>query len=203
MVAKSNEIVTGSDTDSPAAKPAFDLIARVAASIRRERERADFSLGELSKRAGVAKSTLSQLESGTGNPSIETLWALAVALNVPVSRFIDAPRRHIEVIRRGEGPTTASQQSNYAAVLLAASPSGVRRDVYQLYVQPGPPKVSQSHAPGTIEHLVISAGRALAGPLDAPVELGPGDYMSYPADEPHVFTALEPDTTAVLVIECP
>ncbi len=186
-----------------AAKPAFDLIAHVAVSVRRERERAALSLGELSKRSGIAKSTLSQLEAGTGNPSIETLWALAVALDVPVSRFIDSPRRNVEVIRRGEGSKTASQQSNYAAVLLAASPGGVRRDVYQLYVQPGPARISQAHTPGTIEHLVISAGRALAGPSAAPVELFAGDYMSYPADEPHVFTALEPDTMAVLVIECP
>ena len=45
-----------------------------------ERERAGMSLAELA-RAGLAKSTLSQLESGTGNPSLETLWALAMALD--------------------------------------------------------------------------------------------------------------------------
>jgi quercetin dioxygenase-like cupin family protein len=36
---------------------------------------------------------------------------------------------------------------------------------------------------------------------DDPVELAPGDYMAYPGDQPHVFKALEPDTTAVLVSE--
>jgi hypothetical protein len=35
----------------------------------------------------------------------------------------------------------------------------------------------------------------------APVELGPGDYISYPGDAPHIFRALAPDTTAVLVME--
>jgi quercetin dioxygenase-like cupin family protein len=30
-----------------------------------------------------------------------------------------------------------------------------------------------------------------------PVELGPGDYICYPADVPHVFQALEPGTHAV------
>ena len=51
------------------------------------------SLTELAKRAGIAKSTLSQLENGTGNPSLETLWALGTALGVPLSRLIDPPRR--------------------------------------------------------------------------------------------------------------
>ena len=33
------------------------------------------------------------------------------------------------------------------------------------------------------------------------VELGPGDYVTYPGDIPHVFDALEPDTTGVIVME--
>jgi len=48
----------------------------IAASLRRERRRTGLSLTEVARRAGIAKSTLSQLESGTGNPSVETLWAI-------------------------------------------------------------------------------------------------------------------------------
>ena len=51
---------------------------RGGAGLRRERERVGLSLSELAKRAGIAKSTLSQLESASGNPSVETLWALGV-----------------------------------------------------------------------------------------------------------------------------
>ena len=52
----------------------------LAQAIRRERLQSGMSVSDLARRAGVAKSTLSQLESGLGNPSIETLWALATAL---------------------------------------------------------------------------------------------------------------------------
>ena len=48
---------------------------------------------------------------------------------------------------------------------------------------------------------MLSSGRALVGPSDAPGELAPGDYLAYPGDEPHVFDALEPGTTAVLLSE--
>ena len=64
----------------------------IAAALRRERDRAGLSLSELAKRAGIAKSTLSQLESGAGNPSVETLWALSVALDVPFARLIEPAR---------------------------------------------------------------------------------------------------------------
>ncbi|GAB1818435.1 helix-turn-helix domain-containing protein [Herbidospora sp. RD11066] len=177
------------------------LITLIAASIRRERERTALSLTELAKRAGIAKSTLSQLESGAGNPSVETLWALAVALDVPISRLIDPPRPHVRVIRAGEGPVTHSERADYAATLLASCPPGARRDLFRIDAEPGEARTSDPHNPGTMEHVIVGRGRALVGPNEGPVELGPGDYITYPGDVPHVFRALEPQTTAVIVME--
>ena len=87
------------------ADTAADVVSLIAASLRRERARTGLSLTEVARRAGIAKSTLSQLESGTGNPSVETLWALGVALDVPFSRLVDPPKRTIQVIRAGEATT--------------------------------------------------------------------------------------------------
>jgi len=52
-----------------------------------------------------------------------------------------------------------------------------------------------------VEHIIVTQGRALVGLTDAPEELGEGDYICYPADRPHIFKALEPDTHALLVAE--
>ncbi|WP_049572608.1 helix-turn-helix domain-containing protein [Streptomyces sp. SBT349] len=182
-------------------RPAGGLITLIAASIRREREGAGLSLTELARRAGIAKSTLSQLESGTGNPSVETLWALSAALAVPFSRLVDPPRAQVRVVRRGEGPVTRSERADYAAALLASCPPHARRDIYRIDARPGEARTSEPHLPGTTEHVVLGTGRALAGPSEEPVELGPGDYVAYPGDAPHVFEALAPDTTAVIVME--
>jgi transcriptional regulator with XRE-family HTH domain len=185
----------------PREAPAPALIAQIAASLRRERERAGLSLTELARRAGIAKSTLSQLESGVGNPSVETLWALGVALNVPFSRLVDARRPAVRVVRAGEGPVTFSERARYAATLLASCPPNARRDIFRIQADPGEPRMSDPHMPGTSEHVVLSAGRALVGPPADPAELAPGDYAVYPGDEPHIFRALEPSTTAVLLME--
>ncbi|ANF58515.1 helix-turn-helix domain-containing protein [Halotalea alkalilenta] len=184
---------------SPAVPPS--PIGRLSASLRRERERLGLSVSELAKRAGVAKSTLSQLEAGVGNPSLETLWALAVALDVQVTRLIAQPRSHVQIIRAGEGASVVSEQAHYVATLLAVCPSGVQRDLYRLAVEPGTPRRSEPHLPGTIEHVVLCSGRARLGPLAHPVELSAGDYASYSADEAHMFEALEAGTTAVMLIE--
>ncbi|WP_330253013.1 XRE family transcriptional regulator [Nocardia sp. NBC_00565] len=175
--------------------------AVIAAALRRERTRAGLSLTEVANRAGIAKSTLSQLESGTGNPSLETLWALCVALDMPFSRLLDPPRPTVHVIRAGEGPVVAAAESEYRATLLAAGPANSRRDLFRITAEPGHARKSDPHIPGVVEHVLLATGRALVGPIDAPVELGPGDYISYPGDAPHVFEALVPDTWATLVIE--
>lgn len=173
----------------------------IASALRRERERSGLSLTEVARRAGIAKSTLSQLEAGTGNPSVETLWALGVALDVPFSRLVDPPRPKIQVIRAGEGPTVFSERADYVATLVASCPPHARRDIYRIDAEPGSARESEPHMPGVIEHVVLSAGRALVGLADDPVELGPGDYIAYPGDLAHVFRALEPGTRAVLVSE--
>ncbi|MFF8883103.1 cupin domain-containing protein, partial [Streptomyces flaveolus] len=85
--------------------------------------------------------------------------------------------------------------------LLSAGPTGVRRDIYHGALEPGAPRESDPHIPGSMEHLVISTGRLLAGPRDEAVELGPGDYMSYRGDMPHSYEALEPGTTFVMVMQ--
>lgn len=176
-------------------------LAVIAASLQRERKQAGLSLAEVARRAGIAKSTLSQLENGTGNPSVETLWALGVALDVPFARLVEPSRPKVQVIRAGEGPAVASERADYVATLLASCPPNARRDIYLISVQPGTPRESDPHMPGVIEHVVLSAGRGLIGIAEDPVELSPGDYIAYPGDAPHVFEALEPDTLAVLISE--
>ncbi|OZF49031.1 helix-turn-helix domain-containing protein [Rhodococcus sp. 14-2470-1a] len=176
-------------------------IAAIAASLHRERTRMGLSLAELARRAGVAKSTLSQLESGIGNPSVETLWALSVALNVPFARLVEPVKPRVQLIRAGEGPKFSSDTADYVATLLASCPPNARRDIYLVSAQIGEPRRSDPHSPGVVEHVILSAGRALVGPTDEPVELHPGDYISYPGDAPHIFEALNADTSAVLVSE--
>jgi transcriptional regulator with XRE-family HTH domain len=175
-------------------------LATIAAALRRERERVGISIAELARRAGLAKSTLSQLEAGTGNPSIETLWSLGVALGVPFSRLVEPPPTPIRVIRAGDGPRIQADEADFVGTLLAAGSAHTRRDIYVIKLEPGKSRDADAHLPGSIEHIVVGAGRILAGPAGEQIELGPGDYVTFPGDVPHRYEALE-DSWAVLVME--
>lgn len=174
---------------------------RISHALRRERARAGLSVSELARRAGVGKATVSQLESGTANPSVETLWAIATALGVPFAVFVEELDDPPTLIRARDGGGIRASGAPYEALLLAAGAPQSRSDLYLLRAEPGSPRSSLPHAAGTVEHVVLVAGAALVGPTDAPVELGPGDYLRYRGDAPHVFEALEPHTSAVLISE--
>src|SRR3954451_15184112 len=80
--------------------------ALLAGNLRRLRVAARISLSELARTTGVGKATLSAIENGRGNPTVETLAALAGALAVPlVDLLAVAPRGPVPAVRAGRGVT--------------------------------------------------------------------------------------------------
>lgn len=62
-----------------------------------------WSLSQLANEAGITKSNLCRLEQGNGNPTRDTLWRLAVQLNLPFGTLV-APH-HRAVGRRWRAGT--------------------------------------------------------------------------------------------------
>jgi transcriptional regulator with XRE-family HTH domain len=180
-----------------------DFVRAVAANIRSLRRDAGMTLAELAVAASVGKSTLAQLESGRANPSVETLWAIAAALKVPFAQLVEEHRPALRVIRAGDvAPMHSAQAPGWAGRLLAASQRRGTFDLYSLDLEAGSTRHAEAHHAGVEEHLVVVAGRLRVGPQDGPVELAAGDLVTFSADVPHLYEALE-TTHAVLLMSYP
>ena len=179
------------------------LVRTVAANVRSLRAAAGLTLPELAERTGLGRSTLAQLESGRANPSMETVWAIAAALDVPFGRLVEPAAPAVRVVRAGDGIRLALEESALRTRLLATSPRRGSFEVYAIEAEPGQPRHASAHGPGTIEHLVVTAGTLRAGPADAPEDLAAGDLLSFAGDIAHVYEALEPGTTALLLMDYP
>jgi transcriptional regulator with XRE-family HTH domain len=177
--------------------------ARVADSVRDHRTRAGQSLAELAAAAGIGKSTLHAIEAGDANPSIETLWALARALGVPFGELLDPPPPSVRVVRAGEGPRVDSEGSNMVAHLVATTARGARTEWYTLDLVPGRSRMADAHTSGTVEHVLVVAGRLRVGPEDEPVVLAAGDLATFRGDVAHRYDTLEEGTRALLLLEYP
>ena len=165
-------------------------IAAVGRRLRARRDEAGLSLAELARRSGVARATLTALEAGDGNPTLETLYALANALGLPLSDLIGDPGpAPVQVVRAGEGPVLRGEVVEGRLIERFELPSHVG-EVFALTLHPGAEQISGAHPRGVRERLLVTKGRARVGPADAPVELAAGDFAVYAADQPHVFAAV-------------
>jgi hypothetical protein len=65
---------------------------------------------------------------------------------------------------------------------------------------PGELYRAEPHLPGVTESVIVTRGRMRIGPIDAAVELAPGDRATFAADQLHSYEALTPRTQAILVL---
>src|SRR5919106_2859248 len=158
------------------------FVKTVAANVRMLRMQADLTLADLAAAAGLGKSTLAQLESGKGNPSVETLWAIAAALQVPFARIVEEVRPSLRVVRARDVPAMRSEETpGWAGRLLSASHGRGTFDLYALDLEAGAVRHADPHHAGVTEHLLVVTGRLRAGPAGNTVELGTGDLVTFGA----------------------
>lgn len=171
----------------------------VADNIRRLRDGQALSLSALARRSGVAKATLSAIEQGDGNPTIATLHSLAGALRIPVSQLlgphdVEGPR-----LVRGAGGAPGTDDVPIESFV----PDGIV-ELYDLRYQPGDRFEFDAHRVGVVERVLVQIGTARVGPADATEVLEAGDYLTFTADQPHVYETLDDEVVrATLLVTYP
>ena len=164
-------------------------VEQVAANLRRLRTAAGLSLTALAERSGVAKGTVSELERGLGNPTIETLFALGYALEVTLADLVaDAGAPDAQVVRAVNRPFIVGKPLD-ARLLHRSQERHLVLEVYELLIHPTAAHHAQPHRPGVKEHVYVIEGAASVGPEVSPFDLAAGDYALYCADVPHRYAS--------------
>lgn len=165
--------------------------AEVGARVRALRAERDLSLSELARRAGVGKATLSGLEAGTRNPTLDTLYAVTTALGLPLTALLI-----------GSGPVRGAVAA--MQLLRVFDDPGATVELYRMHLAAGAEQRSAAHYTGVTEHVTVFAGVLESGPDADPRRTGPGEYTEWPADVPHRYRAAGPDDVhASLLIRYP
>jgi transcriptional regulator with XRE-family HTH domain len=176
-----------------------EIVKVVGTNLRRLRAEKAQSLSELARSSGVAKATLSALEGGRGNPTLETLSALAAALQIPMGDLItEADPAPVTVVRNDEG-TDIPGTANDLRLIARFTPGGTV-EVYEAQWPKRSTRNAGGHGPGTREHVFVTRGGLKVGPLGREVGLAGGDYATFAADEPHIYEA-RASTRALLLMQ--
>jgi transcriptional regulator with XRE-family HTH domain len=164
-----------------------DLTRRVARALRTHREARGLSLTQTATRAGLSKTILSTIEAGAGNPSLETLWRIARALDVTLGTLLgDDDPVLSRVIRFADRELVASE-SGMQSRLIYGDGRARRVETLDMELEPGMAYASAPHAPGTEELVICLSGSMTVGPDGFEVELGERDALHFAADVPHGY----------------
>lgn len=176
-----------------------EIVKVVGDNLKRLRADRTLSLSDLARGSGVAKATLSALEGGRGNPTLETLSALAAALQVPMGDLITAADPEpVTVVRSDEG-TDIPGTANDLRLIARFTPGGTV-EVYEAVWPKRSTRNAGGHGPGTREHVFVTRGGLKVGPVGREVGLSGGDYATFAADDPHLYEA-RAGTRALLLMQ--
>jgi transcriptional regulator with XRE-family HTH domain len=177
---------------------------RVGSTLQSLRQSQGLSLDELSRKAGVSKSMLSQIERNQANPTVAVVWRLATALGVPVGELLGGERPAAPAILTVPGhaiPTLTSPDGRCELRILGPIELAGQFEWYELTVEPGGTLESQPHEPGSREHLSVLSGTLEVRAGNDRTRLKHGETARYAVDLPHaIHNPGKAVATALLVV---
>src|SRR5882762_4938115 len=168
------------------------------------------TLSALAEQAGVAKSTVSLIERGQGNPSIDTVWALASALGVPFTSLFhdEPPADDVSVVREDDGSVIAVEQAGLETDGLVVRhmltrTGGALIEIYTLVLDEGAVRHAEGHVSGLFEHITVAAGSVEISTDSFSEVLNRGDLISFRADRAHSYRVIDGPVRLISIHEYP
>jgi len=194
-------------TQAPAQKIDASGPPVVGSKLQEMRKAQKLSLDDLSKRAGVSKSMLSEVERNQANPTVAVLWRLSNALGVSLTDFLAEGMpgntgAAITLIAAHATPVTKSGDGKCELRILGPIGLAGKVEWYELTIEPGGVLSSDAHESGSCEHLSILSGSLNVQAAEHIQTVRRGETARYPVDVQHAISNVgKVAAKALLVVE--
>jgi transcriptional regulator with XRE-family HTH domain len=162
------------------------LLRTLGKRLREERHRAGVSLRQLASAGGLSTTTVHQIESGRGSPSLATLQALASTLGVPLGALFEEGGMALApavLLRAGERPRGRTRGGSLER--LAAGLPGQRIRGVIVTLAPGADTGEEAMTHAGHELVFGLAGRCVYEVAGREFRVGPGDSLVLDSRQPH------------------
>ncbi|MBI5278758.1 MAG: cupin domain-containing protein [Burkholderiales bacterium] len=157
-------------------------LARNLVSLRHSRA---LTQDGLAKQAAVPRSTIANLESGEGNPSLAVLVKVAGALGVPIDELLASPRAKVRHWPADEVAVVGKGRGVYVRALVPEPVPDSMMEVMDF--APGAVMGGTPHLPGTREFFTCLEGRVNLMVAGDRYALQAGDVLAFPGNLPHSY----------------
>jgi len=184
---RAQDLKTGSN--APQQSPSLSIAVAIGTQVRNLRRKLDLTGTELAEQAGLSAGMLSKIENGAVSASIDSLEALARALNVPLTTFFASyeEKRDCSHVSAGHGVMIERRgtKAGHQYQLLGHSISG------DIVVEPYLITLTEEAKPYTlfqhagVEFIYMLTGKVLYRHADKVYPLVPGDSLYFDAAALH------------------
>ena len=172
----------------------------IGSAIRAARRRAGMPMTTLAERAGVSQPYLSQLENGRNNPSIQTLYRIANALDLSPQDLLPGDPDRVVLSRAATaGRTTIEDRPDAALARVLVGAPDKMIQAQEVTAEPG------QYLGDWFEHDGEELVYLVEGEIEVELRSGrserlaPGDAMWYSASVPHRWRSVGERTARILV----
>ncbi len=160
----------------------------IALNLRRLREERNLSLGQLAEMAGVSKVMLSQLEKGTSNPTINTVWKITGALQLPYTSLLELPDSEVVHVKKKD--IHDLEDDKYHIFSYYAKESNRPFELYQIEMDAGCIHESIGHSSDSSEYIMVINGKMELEVNGENYVLEQDDGFCFYAATPHTYRNL-------------
>ena len=150
------------------------------------RKRRDLTQAALAELADVPRSTIANLESGTGNPSLINLAKISGALNTSIELLLTSPKALCKLIPADQVKSISRSQGDVTIIKLLPDPiPGMEID--KIEINPGAKMRGIPHAAGTKEYLHCIQGEFNIHIGGDYYLVSKGDVLVFPGEIHHSY----------------
>lgn len=171
--------------------PGMEIGASVGAVVRAERKQRGWSLDRAATRLGVSRRLLTQIESGSANPSLSTLLSIANGFGIDLTSLVAQTPGSRDAVLQADNDSAAvlwsTDAGSRAQLLVGMGPL----EMWSWRLEPGDSKRSDAHATSSLEALIVTAGQvdvAIDGSGTQTVLAG--QSLIFAADVDHEYRAV-------------
>jgi transcriptional regulator with XRE-family HTH domain len=165
-----------------------EILRRIGARIRTERNRLGLSMEGLARKAGISKMTLHRIETGNTSPSVITLTEISFHLKQPIESLIKEGEPKVVLLRRDQQETIMDPESGIRVL----APLGLISDRMTITAAELEKGVAiEPHSNRGFEWAYLIKGRAVVTVADKAYPMAAGDAIFYDAHFMHSIMVKE------------
>jgi transcriptional regulator with XRE-family HTH domain len=157
----------------------------IALNLKRIREERHLSLGQLAEQAGVSKVILSQIEKGDSNPTINTIWKITGALQLPYTSLLEPPEVKAVHVRKKD--IHGLEEDGYHIFSYYPKDQDRNFEMYRIEMDAGCVHESIGHSSNSSEYIMVMEGKMTLEVNGSEYLLESDDALYFDASYPHVY----------------